>query len=171
MPISSGGDTAAVNHTGSMHSAVAEDTIPGRGWLRTCENMAMAQRTPTTTAALDVSQRQQLARAFQENDDVTIFVNGTSLKLPAQGTAAVVDLIRRLADGDAVMVSSVTELLTTSQAAETAGISHTYLRNLTDAGVIPVEYRGTHRRIRLTDILDWLEEQKNAQHGTTENAK
>ncbi len=124
--------------------------------------MAMAQRTPTTTAALDVSDRQQLARALQENDDVTIFVNGTAVKLPPTGTAAVVDLIQRLAEGDAVMVSSVAEMLTTSQAAEAAGISHTYLRNLTDAGVIPVEYRGTHRRIRLTDVTSWLDEQKSA---------
>ncbi|GAA1347304.1 hypothetical protein GCM10009611_26750 [Arthrobacter roseus] len=133
--------------------------------------MAMAQRIPTTTAALNVSDRQQLARALKENDDVTIFVNGTAVKLPPTGTAAVVDLIKRLTKGDAVMVSSVTEMLTTSQAAEAAGISHTYLRNLTNAGVIPVEYRGTHRRIRLTDITSWLDEQKSADHHNSETAQ
>ncbi|MBM7847014.1 helix-turn-helix domain-containing protein [Arthrobacter roseus] len=131
----------------------------------------MAQRIPTTTAALNVSDRQQLARALKENDDVTIFVNGTAVKLPPTGTAAVVDLIKRLTKGDAVMVSSVTEMLTTSQAAEAAGISHTYLRNLTNAGVIPVEYRGTHRRIRLTDITSWLDEQKSADHHNSETAQ
>ena len=57
-------------------------------------------------------------------------------------------------------VSSVEEMLTTSRAAELAGISHTYLRNMTDRGEIPVEYRGTHRRIRLADIMAWLEKQK-----------
>ena len=51
-------------------------------------------------------------------------------------------------------------MLTTSRAAELAGISHTYLRNMTDRGEIPVEYRGTHRRIRLADIMAWLETQK-----------
>jgi len=59
-----------------------------------------------------------------------------------------------------VTVSSVEEMLTTSRAAELAGISHTYLRNMTDRGEIPVEYRGTHRRIRLADIMAWLETQK-----------
>ena len=63
-------------------------------------------------------------------------------------------------------VSSVEEMLTTSQAAELAGISHTYLRNMTDRGEIPVEYRGTHRRIRRAAITAWLEQQRK-----TEQAK
>jgi excisionase family DNA binding protein len=54
-------------------------------------------------------------------------------------------------------------MLTTSQAAELAGISHTYLRNMTDRGEIPVEYRGTHRRIRLAAIMAWLEQQKHGE--------
>jgi excisionase family DNA binding protein len=71
-----------------------------------------------------------------------------------------------------VAVSSVEEMLTTSQAAELAGISHTYLRNMTDRGEIPVEYRGTHRRIRRAAIVAWLEEQKKtdqAKRQATEN--
>jgi excisionase family DNA binding protein len=56
-------------------------------------------------------------------------------------------------------------MLTTSKAAELAGISHTYLRNMTDRGEIPVEYRGTHRRIRLADIMAWLERQKKNSAG------
>jgi excisionase family DNA binding protein len=81
-------------------------------------------------------------------------------RLPAQARDAVVDLLSRFSRGEAVTVSSVEDMLTTSQAAELAGISHTYLRNMTDRGEIPVEYRGTHRRIRLADIMAWLETQK-----------
>lgn len=78
------------------------------------------------------------------------------MRLPPGARDAVVDLLQRLADGDAVTVTSAAETLTTSQAAAAAGISHTYLRNLTDAGVIPVEYRGTHRRIRSQDVTAWV---------------
>nr|WP_308738214.1 helix-turn-helix domain-containing protein [Kocuria dechangensis] len=46
--------------------------------------------------------------------------------------------------------------MTTSQAAALAGISNTYLRNLTTQGVIPVQYRGSHRRIRRADVQAWL---------------
>jgi hypothetical protein len=31
---------------------------------------------------------------------------------------------------------------------------------MTDRGEIPVEYRGSHRRIRQADVLAWLEHQK-----------
>ena len=91
-----------------------------------------------------------------------MFVDGTVHRLPPQARDAVVDLLSRFSRGEAVTVSSVEEMLTTSQAAELAGISHTYLRNMTDRGEIPVEYRGTHRRIRLAAVMEWLETQKKA---------
>ncbi|MEX5264071.1 helix-turn-helix domain-containing protein [Kocuria sp. CPCC 205258] len=47
-------------------------------------------------------------------------------------------------------------MLTTSQAAALAGISATYLRNLTTEGTLPVQYRGSHRRIRRSDVQAWL---------------
>jgi excisionase family DNA binding protein len=123
----------------------------------------MAQLKPRTMDALPETESRRLARALGESDDVTVFVNGTTVKLPAEARDAVVDVLRRLADGDAVMVSSAEGLLNTSQAAEVAGISLTYMRKLTDAGTIPVEYRGTHRRIRLRDVQAWLESRAQKQ--------
>lgn len=125
----------------------------------------MAQLKPRTTDALSDAETKRLARALADSDDVTVFVNGTTVKLPAQARNAVVDVLQRFAQGDAVMVSSAEDLLNTSQAAEVAGVSLTYMRRLTDAGTIPVEYRGTHRRIRLRDVLAWLgtREQKQPQ--------
>jgi excisionase family DNA binding protein len=61
-----------------------------------------------------------------------------------------------------VTVSSAEEVLTVAQAAELAGISHSYVRKLTDLGVWPVEYRGTHRRIRREDVLAWVGKQKTS---------
>lgn len=125
----------------------------------------MSPLKPLTTPALSSGQASALAAALSaalESKDVTVFVDGTSLRLPAPARDAVVDLLSRLADGSSVMVTSIEALLTTSQAAEAAGISHTYLRNLTDAGVIPVEYRGTHRRIRLEHVLAWRAGQEAA---------
>lgn len=120
----------------------------------------MPIRIPLSTPALAAAEAATLRRALTDREDVTVFVDGTAMRLPAEARDAVIDLLRRLADGDAVTVASVAETLTTSQAAAAAGISHTYLRNLTDAGVIPVEYRGTHRRIRSQDVSTWLAAQK-----------
>ncbi|MEE2523680.1 helix-turn-helix domain-containing protein [Pseudarthrobacter sp. J75] len=115
---------------------------------------------PKVTAALPPEHAGKLQRALEGSHDITVFVDGTVHRLPAQARDAVVDLLARFSRGESVSVSSVEEMLTTSQAAELAGISHTYLRNMTDRGEIPVEYRGTHRRIRSADIMAWLETQK-----------
>ncbi|MEN3343501.1 MAG: hypothetical protein V7635_77 [Arthrobacter sp.] len=120
----------------------------------------MALIAPRVTAGLSSDDARKLQYALSDSDDITVFVDGTVHRLPAQARDAVVDLLGRFSRGEAVTVSSVAEMLTTSQAAELAGISHTYLRNMTDRGEIPVEYRGTHRRIRLADIMAWLETQK-----------
>lgn len=116
----------------------------------------MPARIPLSTPALTAVEAATLRRALTDREDVTVFVDGTAMRLPPGARDAVVDLLQRLADGDAVTVTSAAETLTTSQAAAAAGISHTYLRNLTDAGVIPVEYRGTHRRIRSQDVTAWV---------------
>jgi excisionase family DNA binding protein len=120
----------------------------------------MALIAPRVTAGLPAEDAQKLQYALSGSHDITVFVDGTVHRLPPGARDAVVDLLGRFSRGEAVTVSSVQELLTTSQAADLAGISHTYLRNMTDRGEIRVEYRGTHRRIRLADIMAWLETQK-----------
>lgn len=127
----------------------------------------MALIAPRVTAGLSADDARNLARSLQDSDDITVFVDGTVHRLPDQARDAVVDLLARLSRGETVTVSSVEEMLTTSQAAELAGISHTYLRNMTDRGEIPVEYRGTHRRIRQAAIMEWLETQKRKQAETS----
>lgn len=123
----------------------------------------MALIAPRVTPGLPADDARNLARSLQDSDDITVFVDGTVHRLPNEARDAVVDLLARLSRGETVTVSSVEEMLTTSQAAELAGISHTYLRNMTDRGEIPVEYRGTHRRIRQAAIIAWLETQKKRQ--------
>ena len=122
----------------------------------------MALIAPRVTAGLPGDEALNLKHALDGSHDITVFVDGTVHRLPPQARDAVVDLLGRFSRGEAVTVSSVEEVLTTSQAAELAGISHTYLRNMTDRGEIPVEYRGTHRRIRLAAIMEWLETQKKS---------
>src|SRR5919112_3046626 len=120
----------------------------------------MALIAPRMAGALPPEEAVKLQQALAGSDDITVFVDGTVHRLPPVARDAVVDLLDRFSRGETVTVSSVEEMLTTSQAAELAGISHTYLRNMTDRGEIPVEYRGTHRRIRLASIMAWLETQR-----------
>lgn len=77
--------------------------------------------------------------------------------LPASIREAVADLLQRIAAGDDVVIASTEALLTTSRAAAMIEISHTYLLRLADAGKLPVQYRGTHRRFALADVVTYRE--------------
>lgn len=120
----------------------------------------MTLDAPRVSGPLAKAEQEFLARALSDSDDVTVFVDGTAHRLGAGAKTAVQDLLLRFSRGDAVSVASISELLTTSQAAELAGISNTFLRNLTDRGELAVQYRGSHRRIRRQDIMAWLAAQR-----------
>lgn len=114
--------------------------------------------------ALPAPEAKRLAQALGESADATVFVDGTALRLSAGAAEAVMDLLARLGRGEAVTIATSELLLNTSQAAQLAGVSNTYMRKLTDAGTIPVEYRGSHRRIRPRDVQAWLDARAAAGH-------
>jgi excisionase family DNA binding protein len=88
----------------------------------------------------------------------TLVIDGVTIDVPASVGDAVVALLKYLANGDSVALGAVAELLTTSQAAEILGVSDTYVRKLADAGKLPIELRGTHRRFRLDDVMAYREQ-------------
>ncbi|QRQ78088.1 helix-turn-helix domain-containing protein [Glutamicibacter protophormiae] len=114
-----------------------------------------------TFEALDEKTTEHLRRALAESGDTTIFVNGTALQIPKDAHDALIEVLSRFAAGDSVTIGTAELLLNTSQAAQMAGISNSYLRKLADSGIIPVEYRGTHRRIRPSAIQAWLDSREN----------
>ncbi|MGC0363107.1 excisionase family DNA binding protein [Rhodococcus sp. 27YEA15] len=91
-------------------------------------------------------------------DTPTLSVDGVHFDVPPSAVDAVVALLTHLAAGDSVALGPVAELLTTSQAAEILGVSDTYVRKLADAGKLPIELRGTHRRFRLDDVVAYREQ-------------
>ncbi|REE04897.1 helix-turn-helix domain-containing protein [Citricoccus muralis] len=103
--------------------------------------------------------------------DATVVLDGTTVRLGPAATAAVLELLGRLASGAAVTVSEQDRWLNTSQAARLAGVSNTYLRQLADRGEIPVTYRGTHRRIHPDDVLAWVRQRGSGEVGTPGTAE
>jgi excisionase family DNA binding protein len=127
-----------------------------------------ASRTLTPVARSERGELRAVLADATEQSVVTIQVGGHEHQLDGTASAAVLDLLARLAAGDSVMLSSIEQLVTTSQAARMLGVSRTYVCRLMDDGKLPFEYRGTHRRVRVSDLLGYLREQEHTRREALE---
>ncbi len=79
--------------------------------------------------------------------------NGQHLILPAEVFEVLRDIVEAMAAGQAVTIAPVHQRLTTQEAADLLGVSRPTLVKLLEAGDIPFEQPGRHRRVRLADVL------------------
>ncbi len=76
-----------------------------------------------------------------------------AVTMPQEALDHLVEVLGQMANGNAVTIVPVHEELTTHRAAEFLNVSRPYLIGLLEAGKIPYRMVGTHRRIRLTDLM------------------
>lgn len=79
--------------------------------------------------------------------------SGELFVLPAEVFDVLRDVVKAMADGQAVTIAPVHQRLTTQEAAELLGVSRPTLVKLLDSGAIAYEQPGRHRRLLLTDVL------------------
>lgn len=79
--------------------------------------------------------------------------SGELLVLPAEVFDVLRDIVKAMSEGQAVTIAPVHQRLTTQEAAELLGVSRPTLVKLLDAGEIPFEQPGRHRRLLLVDVL------------------
>lgn len=79
--------------------------------------------------------------------------DGQRLDLPESIYAALRRIIPILSQGDAIALVPLHKDLTTSQAAELLNVSRPFLIKLLDESAMPYTTVGTHRRIRLQDVM------------------
>lgn len=78
---------------------------------------------------------------------------GQIIELPQSVFLLLERIIEVLDRGDAITVVPVGKELTTQQAANILNVSRQYVVRLLDDGRIPYRRTGTHRRIRMEDLL------------------
>ncbi len=79
--------------------------------------------------------------------------DGQEIELPDSASRLLRDVVRLLAQDQAVAVMAVHQELTTQEAADLLNVSRQYLVRLLEQGALPFTRVGTHRRIRFEDVL------------------
>ena len=84
--------------------------------------------------------------------------DGSHLELPESALRALMCVVRGMAAGQTMTLMPTGTRLSTQQAAELLHVSRPHLVKLLDEGEIPHEKVGTHRRVRIEDVLAYRAE-------------
>lgn len=116
---------------------------------------------PAENAAMQTL-HEQVDEMFQAGyRPVLIGPDGTSLELPMPAFRALALVVRGMAAGQTMTLMPTGTRLTTQQAAELLHVSRPHLVKLLDCGEMPYEKVGTHRRVRVEDVLAYRAERAN----------
>lgn len=89
---------------------------------------------------------------------------GDQVEIPYEIYEVLVKAVTAMRKGLAVTITPSSMTLTTQQAAELLGVTRPTLVGILNAGKIPFEKPGTHRRVRLEDVLAFKEARKAEQY-------
>lgn len=102
----------------------------------------------------------RFVRAHRREHLRLVASNGESLELPDPLAEVLDSAADALASGATVSVLPTETLLTTTQAAEVLGVSRPTLVRLLELGEISYARPGTHRRLKLSDVLAYRDERR-----------
>jgi excisionase family DNA binding protein len=105
-------------------------------------------------------QLEELLALFQAGEARLVGPRGEQHLVPAPLYGLMRGLLDNLKRGEAVTVVPHDALLTTQQAAQILNISRPYLYRLIEEHAVPVVMVGSHRRLRIHDVLQ-LREQRH----------
>ncbi len=89
---------------------------------------------------------------------------GDQVELPGEVFSVLRQVVEAMQRGLSVTISPVAQTLTTQQAAELLGVSRPTLIKFLDDGKIPFERVGSHRRITLSELLEFRRFRREEQY-------
>lgn len=113
-------------------------------------------------ARASATELSQLLRERPESDRAHIKLDGADLVLPRQALVLLRDLLTEMAQGNSVTILPTHAEVTTQEAANMLNVSRPHLVKLLEEGALPFSRVGTHRRIRLQDLLAYKRQQEEA---------
>lgn len=119
--------------------------------LPSAETASLARESATALS--------RLLRDHPEGDRAQIRLDGEDLILPRAALDLLRKLLAEMARGNAVTIVPVHAELTTQEAADMLNVSRPHLVKLLREEHIPYTMVGSHRRIRLQDLLAYKKQQ------------
>lgn len=81
--------------------------------------------------------------------------DGTTVHLPKTAIDGLIEMLHAVAHGEEASVVRTPREVTTQQAATVLNVSRPTVVKLIDDGVLPARRVGSHRRVMLSDLLDY----------------
>ncbi|MBV4359972.1 excisionase family DNA-binding protein [Pinibacter aurantiacus] len=94
---------------------------------------------------------------------VTVGKNGNSISVPTKAVSFFYEIVDGMAYGKSVTVLTTDLLISTQQAADILHFSRPYVIKLLEEGKIPYQKIGTHRRMKLADVVAYDKEFRKRQ--------
>lgn len=120
------------------------------------------QHTVLPPSATEPDARQELRRldefmiaASPAHQAKLVGPDGSEVTLPEQVYDVLREVVKAMSQGFAINIAPLNAVLTTQQAADMLNISRPTLVKLLESGEIPFEKPGRHRRVLLSDLLDY----------------
>ncbi|HTZ63249.1 MAG TPA: helix-turn-helix domain-containing protein [Solirubrobacteraceae bacterium] len=117
----------------------------------------LLRAAPGESAAIE-DLRRQIDEIYSHNDTPRLIgPDGETMAIPASAFHALKLVVQGMARGQTMTLVPHGKELTTQEAADLLHVSRPHLVKLLDDGTIAHYKVGTHRRIRIQDVLDYRE--------------
>lgn len=100
---------------------------------------------------------QQLLALLNESEEISISSATHTAQVSTELSHLFADLLQKLATGQRVEMQTVTQDLTTTEAARRLGVSRPTLVKLIKTGDLPAHKVGSHYRIDIADLQTYIE--------------
>jgi len=117
---------------------------------------------PTKAEIEQARQSSQTLSKYADVERVQVSLQSSNgetdeLVLPGYVVQILLDVLSQMSQGNAISLVPYHQEISTQEAANLLNVSRPYLVNLLETQQIPFHRVGTHRRVRLRDVLDYKE--------------
>jgi excisionase family DNA binding protein len=131
--------------------------------------MASTLTDPISIPETEEAQFRELRRLIQSGDAKLVGSDGRQIAIPQPLHELLLVILNNLQSGNAISIIPERQQLTTQRAADILGVSRPFLVGLVESGEIPFHMVGRHRRIYLSDLLEYKRRRDAARHEAINN--